>query len=98
MKIKRLVLTLILLVGVAYAEEERKAVAQPDPEYPEVAKRMNLHGTVKLKLWITPTGSVSRVEYIGGHPLLAESAIAAVKKWTYEKAAKETTQVVAVKF
>ncbi len=95
---KRLILSLILLVGLAYAEDERKPVAQPEPEYPEIARRMSLHGTVKLKLWIAPAGNVSRVEYIGGHPLLAESAIAAVKKWTYEKAQKETTQLIAVKF
>ncbi len=96
--IKRLILSLILLAGIACAEEERQTVTAPEPEYPEVAKRMSLHGTVKLKIWIAPTGNVSRVEYIGGHPLLAESAISAVKKWTYEKAPKETTQVIAVKF
>ena len=95
---KRLMFCLILLVGLAYAEEERAPVSQPEPEYPEVARRISLHGTVKLKLWIAPAGNVSRVEYIGGHPVLAESAMAAVKKWTYKKGPKETTQIVAVKF
>ncbi len=96
--IKRLILSLVLLAGVVYAEEERQAVTSPEPDYPEIAKRLSLHGTVKLKLWIAPAGNVTRVEYIGGHPLLAESAISAVKKWTYEKGSKETTQMVFVKF
>ncbi len=96
--IKRLILSLVLLVGIACADEERQAVAQPNPEYPEIAKRMNLHGTVKLKLWIAPAGNVSRVEYLGGHPLLADSAKAAVQKWMYKKAPNETTQVVSVTF
>ncbi len=95
---KRLILGLVLLIGIAYADEERQAIAQPNPEYPEIAKRMNLHGTVKLKLWIAPDGNVSRIEYLGGHPLLADSAKSAVKKWTYKKASSETTQVVAVTF
>ena len=35
---------------------------------------MNLHGTVKLKIWISNDGSVRRLEYVGGHPLLAQAA------------------------
>ena len=31
------------------------------------------------RLRITPTGTVRRLEYMGGHPLLAESALKAVK-------------------
>ncbi len=98
MIITRVLLTLILLVTIGFAEEERQVIARSDPEYPEIAKRMQLHGTVKLKLWIAAAGNVSRVEYIGGHPILAESAMAAVKKWKFESAPKETTQVVALKF
>ncbi len=98
MIIKRLTLSLLLLVAIGFADEERQVISRTDPEYPEIAKRMDLHGTVKLKLWINAAGNVNRVEYIGGHPLLAESAIAAVKKWKFSNAPKETSQVVALKF
>jgi outer membrane biosynthesis protein TonB len=51
-----------------------------------------------VKVWINSDGSVRRVEYIGGHPLLAQAAIIAVKNWRYELGAKETTSQVEVKF
>jgi TonB family protein len=59
---------------------------------------MNLHGMVKIKLWITPQGSVRRSEYIGGHPLLAQAAIESVKEWRYEPIMRETTTVVEIRF
>ena len=59
---------------------------------------MNLHGTVKLKIWISPDGTVRRLEYIGGHPLLAESALKAVKGWKYQSAAQGSTTIVELKF
>jgi TonB family protein len=59
---------------------------------------MHLHGTVKLKVWINSDGTVRRLEYIGGHPLLAQAAIRAVKNWKYELGAQETTSQVEVKF
>lgn len=94
-----LALTLVLLVASGIAEDaQRKVVRSENADYPELAQKMNLHGTVKLKIWIAPDGAVRRLEYIGGHPVLAESALACVKKWKYENAPKETTQVVEVKF
>ena len=43
-------------------------------------------------------GTVRRLEYIGGHPLVAESALKAVKGWKYEAAPKESTTAVELKF
>jgi len=80
------------------AEHTRAVVHSEDPEYPDVAKKMGLHGTVKLRLWITPDGTVRRVEYIGGHPLLAESALKAVKNWKYAAATQESETTVEIKF
>ena len=99
-KVANLSLAAVLLLGGAKAADqpERKLVNRRDPEYPTIAQKMNLHGSVKFKLWINPDGSVRRVEYVGGHPLLAESALRAVKSWTYEVAPKESTTAVEVKF
>lgn len=90
----------LVLAGVlhAFGQAERKVVQGASPDSPSIAVRMNLHGTVKLKIWITPDGTVRRLEYVGGHPLLAESALQAVKGWRYATAAKETTQIVELKF
>jgi TonB family protein len=76
----------------------RKVVYRQPPEYPTIAAQMNIHGTVRLKVWVTSDGSVRRVEYIGGHPLLAESAVKAVKNWKYEPHPTESTLQLDVKF
>lgn len=98
-KLKYRVLCAILLVGSASAaDQERKVVRREEPEYPPIAAKMHLHGTVKLKIWISPEGEVRRLEYIGGHPLLAESALKAVKGWKYQPVARESTTIVELKF
>jgi TonB family protein len=98
-KLKHILLCIILLVSSASASDlERKVVHREEPEYPPIATKMNLHGTVKLKIWISPDGSVRRLEYIGGHPLLAESALKAVKIWKYQAAAQESTTTVELRF
>jgi TonB family protein len=78
--------------------EDRKAKSKVAPSYPELAKRMNVSGTVKIEVTITPAGTVKSAKAVGGHPLLIDSAMEAVKKWKFEAAAEETTQVVAFDF
>lgn len=89
---------LALCASALAADPDRKLLTRTDPEYPAIARSMNLHGTVKMKIWISRDGEVNRVEYIGGHPLLAESALKAIKTWRYESSGRETTTVVEVKF
>jgi TonB family protein len=98
-KVQQILLVAILLAGGANAaDQERPIVHRSEPEYPAIAARLNLHGTVKLKIWINAQGTVRRLEYIGGHPVLAESALQAVKLWKYQVAARESTTVVELKF
>src|SRR5947207_14597386 len=99
-RLKPAMFCLILLSGSLVAADmpERKLVRHDEPEYPEIAKRNNLHGAVKLRIWIKPDGTVRRVEYIGGHPILAESALKSVKTWTYGTADRESAEVVTIRF
>jgi TonB family protein len=100
MRLKRILLCLALLACTMYASErpQRAITHTEDPEYPALAKKMDLHGTVKLKIWIKPDGTVRRLEYVGGHPVLAESALKAVKNWKYARANEESNTIVEVKF
>jgi TonB family protein len=93
----QLVLWLLLLSSARAADERKVTFTQP-PEYPPIAAKMNLRGTVRMKVWINPDGTVRRVDYIGGHPLLAESALKALKRWKYEPQSHETTAIVEWKF
>lgn len=99
-RMTRICVCALLLIGSVSAADrpQRTIVQRVEPEYPQIAKDMNLHGTVKLRIWIKPDGTVRRLEYIGGHPLLAESALKAVKSWKYAVAQKETTAVLELKF
>jgi TonB family protein len=68
------------------------------PEYPAIARQMNLHGLVQLEVTIKAAGSVKEVRVVGGHPLLADAAVRSVKQWQFEPAGRETMEVVRVNF
>lgn len=91
--------TAILLPNLAAQEESaRKVKDQVKPNYPELARRMNLSGAVKIEVLIAPDGKVKRTRVLGGHPVLANAAEDAAKRWKFEPGTKETTQVVEFKF
>ena len=79
-------------------EGKRKVKTKVAPVYPELAKRMNVTGKVKLEVVITPDGRVKSAHAIGGHPLLVQACQDAVKEWKFVPAAEESTQVVEFNF
>lgn len=96
-KALQLVLASALLAVPALADT-RKPVANPDPEYPEIARRMNISGTVKVELVIAADGTIKSAKVLGGHPLLADAVQKALKKWKYAPAGTETTIQLDFKF
>jgi TonB family protein len=74
----------------ALGQEARKALSSPQPAYPEVAKRMNLAGVVKIEVVVGTDGQIRDTKVVGGHPLLVDSALKALRSWKYEKAGSET--------
>ena len=54
------------------------------PVYPAKAKKKHIEGTVKLRAIIATDGSVQDLKVEEGEPILAASALTAVKQWTYE--------------
>lgn len=95
-----LALALMPLAGHSQAPVEitRKVKSRIQPSYPELARKMNITGTVKVEVVVTPGGTVKDARLIGGHPVLASAALDAVKKWRFEPAAMESTGVVDFKF
>ena len=55
-------------------------------------------GTVKLAVVVAPNGTVKSSKAMGGHPLLVNAAMDAVRQWKFEPAATESTGVVEFKF
>lgn len=76
----------------------RRAKTKVAPVYPELARKMNIIGIVKVEVVVAPNGSVKDAKVVGGHPVLANAALEAVKKWKFEPAAAESTGVVEFKF
>ncbi len=79
-------------------EIARKVKSKVSPVYPALAKRMNISGVVKVQITVDKTGVVKNAKLVGGHPILADAAMDAVRKWRYEGAAEETTGVVEFHF
>lgn len=98
----------LLLIGgcvatsapLAWGQEEssRKVKSKVAPAYPELARRMNISGVVKVEVTVAANGSVKNTKLVGGHPLLANAALEAVKKWRYEAGPQETTGIVEFHF
>jgi TonB family protein len=80
------------------SEIVRRAKTKVWPVYPDLARKMNLAGTVKVAVIVAPNGTVKEAKVVGGHPVLAGAALDAVKKWKFEPASVETSGVVDFKF
>ena len=78
------------------AEITRKVKSRVTPVYPEIARRMNISGVVKLVVVVNANGSVKSTKVMGGHPLLVSAD--AVKKWKFEPASQEDSGVVEFSF
>jgi outer membrane biosynthesis protein TonB len=54
---------------------ERKVLNKVAPTYPDLARKTNIHGAVKLGVVIAPDGTVESTKVIGGNPVLVQSAV-----------------------
>jgi len=76
----------------------RRAKNRVQPEYPDLARKMNISGTVKVEVTVAPNGTVKEARIVGGHPVLASAALEAAKKWRFEPASGESTGIIDFKF
>jgi len=103
---KRSALRSALLVGlisigtltVRAQGNARKIVKRVEPIYPKILQERKIGGTVRLTVTVRADGTVRQVEVQGGSPILAASAVRAVKSWRYSPADRETTAQVVVHF
>ena len=79
-------------------DSKRKVRTRVLPEYPPLAKQMNVTGKVKIEATIAADGRVVSTRVVGGSPLLVNAALDALKKWRFEPAPKDTTEIVEFEF
>ncbi|HEX8815241.1 MAG TPA: energy transducer TonB [Terriglobales bacterium] len=99
--VRALALTLALFASLeAAAQNARPRVVKTRvaPVYPRLAQQYHLEGSVNLAVIVAPNGHVKSSKVIGGNPLLAQAAQEAIKKWEFEPAQQETTEVIAITF
>jgi protein TonB len=56
---------------------------QVEPDYPIIARRAHVQGTVQLRAVISPRGTIENLQLIQGHPMLVSAAMEAVRQWHY---------------
>lgn len=85
---------------VAWSQTEitRKTRTKVSPTYPELARRLNLSGVVRIEVTVSAKGEVSSTKIVGGHPVLAAAAVDAVKRWRFEAAAEPSSGIIEVRF
>jgi TonB family protein len=91
---KRALATLGLLLGLTgetiLAQQERKVLENPTPDYPALARKMRITGTVKVTALVGTDGLVRDVQVHGGNPVLVQEVENTLKKWKYVPASYET--------
>jgi TonB family protein len=80
------------------SSSDRKVSSRVAPVYPELARKMHIHGIVKVEAVVRPNGSVKSSRVLGGNPVLVAAAQDAVSKWKFEPAQSETMEIVQVGF
>lgn len=79
-------------------EGKRKVRTRVTPEYPALARQMNVTGKVKIEATIAADGHIISTRVVGGSPLLVNAALDALKKWRFEPGPKDTTEVIEFEF
>ena len=100
-----LTVAIILMASLAGAQDnsasassDRKVATRVTPAYPELAKKMHIHGVVRVEAIVRPNGSVKSTRVLGGNPVLVDAAADAVGKWKFVASQGETTEVVQLVF
>ena len=97
-----MLLVVVLLSSlICFAQDEegrRKITLQVKPSYPELARKMNVSGVVRMEVSVAPDGAVRDSKAIGGNPVLIQAAESAVKRWKFEPSLKPTVEIVTFRF
>jgi TonB family protein len=80
------------------SENHRKMISRVTPMYPSLAQKMGISGSVKIEAIVTANGTVRSAGILGGHPVLAQAGIDAVRRCKWESGPRETREVVVLNF
>jgi TonB family protein len=79
-------------------DAKRKVVSKVLPVYPELARKMQMAGTVRVEAVVAPNGRLKFTTVIGGSPVLAAAAVDAIEKWKWAPAPQESKELIELNF
>jgi TonB family protein len=88
----------VVSFNVGAQKFERKVIKKVAPVYPAILREKGIGGVVRLKVTVRADGIVKDAEVLGGNPILASSAVHAVKLWRFASNDRETTGEVVLRF
>jgi TonB family protein len=74
-------------------QDMRAVVHRTQPNYPEIAKRLNLYGVVMVKAAVGADGHVKSTTVVSGNPILGQAASTAVREWVFAPGAEGSVMV-----
>lgn len=80
------------------SKAKRKVLVSVQPQYPAVLREGHFEGQVRIAATVLANGNVSKVETLGGNPMLSQFAEAAVKNWKYAPGPAQTVEEVVFNF
>lgn len=87
-----------LPAAVVPQESAPRLLKKVIPAYPEILKKMNVSGTVKVQVTIAADGSVKDVQVKGGNAIFIDSVAAAVRNWKFVASDHQRTADITVNF
>ena len=70
-------------ISISQGVSEGLLLNKVNPQYPILALRAHVQGTVQLRAIISKEGKIENLVVVDGHPLLTAAALEAVKTWRY---------------
>ncbi|SRR5216683_3514491 len=80
------------------SDRNRKIVSKVMPVYPDLARRLQMRGTVRIQAVVASNGSVKSTQVLGGSPLLVNAAQDAVGRWKWTPAPQESKELIELSF
>ncbi len=80
------------------SETARKVVSRVQPIYPDLARKMQISGIVKVEATVAPDGKLKSTKVIGGSPVLTKAALDAIESWKWAPAPAESKQLIELSF
>jgi TonB family protein len=71
----------------------RVVVHRVHPNYPEIARRLSLEGSVMVRAEVAADGHVKSVTVVSGNAILAQAAVRAVREWVFAPGGEESVPV-----